>query len=220
MGSFSGIPVEAFDFYDQLSADNTRSWWQAHKPDYERYVKEPLVALTAELAGEFGEAHLFRPYRDVRFAKDKSPLKDHQGAYVGLEDAIGYYLQVSATGLMVAGGWYSPQGQQVAEFREAIESGQAGYVRGLIKKLEKKGWEIDGQPLKTRPRGVAADHPDLDLLRFRALTASKTYQSKSGWERVQTFTRVRTDWRQLQPLTEWLADHVGPAADPALEPES
>jgi uncharacterized protein (TIGR02453 family) len=214
---FSGIPVEAFDFYEQLSADNTRSWWQGHKPDYESYVKQPLLALTAELAGEFGEAHLFRPYRDVRFAKDKSPLKDHQGAYVGLEDAIGYYLQVSATGLMVAGGWYAPQGQQVAEFRKAIDSGQAGYVRGLIKKLEKQGWEIDGQPLKTRPKGVAVDHPDLDLLRFRALTASKTYPVEAWMGTRKTLTRVRKDWRQLQLLTEWLADHVGPATDPALE---
>ena len=220
MTRFAGIPVEAFDFYEQLSADNTRSWWQAHKPDYERYVKEPLLTLTAELSGEFGEAHLFRPYRDVRFAKDKSPLKDHQGAYVGLEDAIGYYLQVSATGLMVAGGWYSPQGQQVAKFREAIDAGQAGYVRGLITKLEKKDWEIDGQPLKTRPRGVAADHPDLDLLRFRALTASKTYPVAAWMGTRQAFTRVRTDWRQLQLLTEWLADHVGPATDPAMEPGS
>jgi uncharacterized protein (TIGR02453 family) len=218
VNGFSGIPVEAFDFYERLAGENSKAWWQAHKAEYEHSVKVPLLALAAELAGEFGQAHLFRPYRDVRFSKDKSPLKDHQGAFVGLEDAVGYYLQVSATGLMVAGGWYAPQGDQVARFRAAIQEGHAAHVRGLLATLTKQGWDVDGQPLKTRPRGIDPDHPDLDLLRFRAVTASKHYPVEEWIATRKVLTRVRSDWRQIQPLTEWLADHVGPATDPALQP--
>ncbi len=218
MSGFAGVPAEAFDFYDGLSANNTKPWWQAHKTDYETFVRQPLSALLSELSDEFGEAHLFRPYRDVRFSKDKAPLKDHQGGFVGVEEAVGYYLQVSAAGLMVAGGWYAPQGQQTARFREAVETGHAAHLRGLIGKLEKQGWEIDGQPLKTRPRGVDPDHPDLDLLRFRALTGSKHYGVEPWVGTKKALTRVRTDWRQIQPLIEWLADHVGPGSDPSVEP--
>ena len=60
-----------------------------------------MLALLNELTDEFGDAHLFRPYRDARFSKDKTPLKDHQGAVVQIEDAIAYYVQVSASGCRV-----------------------------------------------------------------------------------------------------------------------
>jgi uncharacterized protein (TIGR02453 family) len=216
---FEGIPVEAFDFYDALAANNTRAWWQQNKGDYERLVKAPLTALLAELAPEFGEAHLFRPHRDTRFSKDKAPLKDHQGGFVGLEDAVGYYVQISAAGLMVAGGWYAPQGPQVGRYREAVESGHAAHLRGLVATLEKQGWEVDGQPLKTRPRGVDPDHPDLDLLRFRALTAARSYPVEAWMGTRKALTTVRNGWRQMRALTEWLADIVGPAVDPSIAPE-
>ena len=118
---FTGFPAEAFEFYETLAAHNTRAWWADHKGDYERVVKAPLVALLAELEPEFGAGHVYRPYRDTRFSKDKAPLKDHQGAVVMLEDAVAYYVQISATGLMVAGGWYAPVGEQVHRYREAVD---------------------------------------------------------------------------------------------------
>ena len=212
---FTGIPVEAFEFYERLAANNSRAWWQEHKGEYEQLVREPLAALVGELAAEFGEPHLFRPYRDTRFSKDKTPLKDHQGAFVGIEDAVGYYVQISAAGLMVAGGWYAPEGQQVARFRAAVDEGAAAHVRALVAGLEKAGFEVDSKSLKTRPRGVDAEHPDLDVLRFRALVAMRSYEVAPRLATRKALTTVRTGWRALAPMTEWLGDHVGPGRDPA-----
>jgi uncharacterized protein (TIGR02453 family) len=217
--AFTGLPAEAFDFYDALAANNTRPWWQEHRGEYEQHVRAPLAALLAELEPEFGSGHVYRPYRDARFSRDKTPIKDHQGAFVGLEDAVGYYVQVSAAGVMVAGGWYAPQGQQLVRFREAIEAGAASTVRSMLHGLERQRWELDGRALKTRPRGVDPDHPDLDLLRFRALTAARHYPVQEWLGTRKALTTVRRDWRQLRPLVEWLADHVGPATDPSLPPE-
>ncbi|MGB7979885.1 MAG: DUF2461 domain-containing protein [Candidatus Nanopelagicales bacterium] len=216
---FSGLPAEAFDFYDALAANSSRPWWAEHRGRYEQYVRAPLEALLAELAAEFGAGHLFRPYRDIRFARDKSPIKDHQGAFIGLEDAVGYYVQISGSGVLVAGGWYSPQGQQVARFREAIEAGHATAVRAMLAQVTKKGWSVNGNLLKTRPRGVPADHPDLDLLRMRGLTAARTYAPEPWMDTRTLLTTVRSGWRTARPLTEWLADHVGPATDPSIPPE-
>lgn len=65
--TFTGFPVAALDFYDDLEVDNTKSFWEGHKATYAEAVKAPMEALTAELAGEFGRAKIFRPYREVAF---------------------------------------------------------------------------------------------------------------------------------------------------------
>lgn len=217
--TFSGFPAAAFDFYDDLAANNDKRWWTAHKAVYETAVREPLVALLAELEGEFGSGHVYRPYRDVRFAKDKTPYKDHQGAFVGLEDAIGYYVQVSAAGLMVAGGWYHPQGGQLVHYRESVDSPAGAELERVAAALRRKPYERSGNELKTRPQGWPADHPRIDLLRMRQFTLHRSYAPQPWMETREVATRVRTDWRAMQPLVEWLADHVGPAEDPREPPD-
>ena len=213
---FEGLPSEAFEFYDALAANNTRPWWNEHKADYQRVVREPLEALLAELSDEFGAAHLFRPYRDSRFSKDKTPIKDHQGAVVQVEDAIVYYVQLSATGLMVAGGWYAPQGQQIARYRECVDGPLGAELERLVASLGKR-FEVEGRPVKTRPRGYEADNPRIDLLRNRQLTVGRNYPVDPSLGTRKALTAVRADWRAMRPLVEWLADYVGPATDPSAE---
>lgn len=210
---FEGLPAEAFDFYDALAANNTRPWWNEHKADYTRFVRDPLAALLSELSAEFGEGHLFRPYRDARFSKDKTPIKDHQGGVVQVEDAIAYYVQVSSSGVMVAGGWYAPQGEQIARYRAAVDGPPGAELERMLASM-KRSWHVDGRPVKTRPRGVAADHPRIELLRNRALTVSRHYPVEPWLGTRKALTTVRSSWRSMRPLIEWLADYVGPATDP------
>ena len=98
--TFTGIPLAALDFYEDLEADNSKAFWTAHKQVYEESVRAPLEALVLALEARYGPAKLFRPYRDVRFSKDKTPYKTHQGAWFGESSR---YLQVSAAGLRLAG---------------------------------------------------------------------------------------------------------------------
>ena len=98
-GEFTGFPSAALDFYDDLEVDNTKSYWEAHKHVYAASVKAPMTALCQALEPEFGQAKIFRPYRDVRFAKDKTPYKTHQGAFVAVGPATGWYVEISPRGL-------------------------------------------------------------------------------------------------------------------------
>lgn len=116
--AFGGFTSEAFEFYEGLQADNSKSYWAAHRETYERHVREPMEELCAELEDEFGPIKLFRPYRDLRFSKDKSPYKTHQGGHT----SEGFYLQLDADGLMVAGGMYAPTPEQLRRYREAVGS--------------------------------------------------------------------------------------------------
>ena len=211
-GTFSGFPPEAFEFYERLTANNTKPWWNEHRGEYEVAIKQPLVALTDELAPEFGPAKLFRVYNDQRFSTG-DPIKTQQGDTVSLEDAVGYYVQVSASGLMVAGGWYSPGGDQTRRYREAVDSPAGAELERILRELP-RAFEVDGNPLATKPRGVDADHPRLDLLRNRRLTVARHYPVEPWLSTRKVFTTVRRDWRSIRPLLEWLADRVGPVDDP------
>ena len=114
---FTGFPVAALDFYDDLEMDNTKSWWAAHKDTYDTAVKEPMAALVTALEDEFGKAKVFRPYRDVRFAKDKTPYKTHQGAFVAAGPATGWYVEVAAPGVRVGVGYYRAEPARLAAIR-------------------------------------------------------------------------------------------------------
>ena len=215
--AFSGFPAEGFAFYEQLATHNTKAWWAEHRSTYDACVKAPMIALLAELEGEFGEGKVYRPYRDTRFSKDKAPLKDHQGAVVMIEDAIGYYVQVSAAGLMVGGGLYAPAPAQLARLRAAIASPAGVTLETELTRLRRARWEVDGSPLKTRPKGYAADSPRLDLLRMTRVVAVKTYDDPKTMESRKTLDVVRKDWRAITPMMEWLADHAGPETDPGSD---
>ena len=211
--AFTGFPSEAFDFYDRLGDNNNRTWWNAHKADYVRAVKEPMEALLSELEGEFGAPKVYRPYNDTRFAKGKPPIKDHQGGVVEVEDAMGYYVQLSGAGLMVAGGWYAPQGQQTARYRSSVEGPAGAELERLLKSM-RRTWDVDGDPVKTQPRGYSADHPRIALLRNRRLTVARHYTVEPWLGTRKAYTTVRDGWRAMRPMMEWLVDFVGPASDP------
>src|SRR5947208_7921849 len=97
---FRGFPAEAIEFYEGLEADNSKSYWTAHKQMYDDAVRAPMQALLETLEPEFGAGSIFRPYRDVRFSRDKSPYKTHIGAAVGELRGSVYYVQLSSEGLL------------------------------------------------------------------------------------------------------------------------
>ena len=215
--TFTGFPAAGFAFYEQLAAHNTKAWWATNRSTYDECIKAPMTALLAELEGEFGEGKVYRPYRDTRFSKDKAQLKDHQGAVVMIEDATGYYVQVSASGLMVGGGLYAPAPSQLARLRAAIASSAGVTLESALARLRRGHWEIDGAPLKTRPKGYSADAPRLDLLRMTRVVALKTCDDPKTLESRKALEVVRRDWRAITPMMEWLADHAGPEGDPGHE---
>ncbi|HNM98562.1 MAG TPA: DUF2461 domain-containing protein [Marmoricola sp.] len=207
--TFAGIPEAALDFYDDLEVDNTKSFWEAHKSVYAQSVKAPIEELMTELAEEFGSAKLFRPYRDVRFAKDKTPYKTHQGAYVPVAPGAGWYFQVSAAGVLVGAGFYDAGADNLARFRAAVAEELTGEVlRGLLESLSADGFEIGGDTLKTAPRGYDVSHPRIDLLRHKSLTLTKRYGFEPFIHTPELLDRVRADWRAARPFVEWVQERL------------
>jgi uncharacterized protein (TIGR02453 family) len=205
--TFVGFPSAAFDFYDDLEIDNSKTFWDAHKSVYEQAVKQPMLDLTSALEPEFGQAKLFRPYRDVRFARDKTPYKTHQGAFVAAGPATGWYLELAASGFRVGAGYYDASSARLAAIRQAIDAPTGAELEKLVRRLGRAGWQISGDAVKTTPRGYDADHPRLELLRHKTLFAGRSYSFDEVIDRPDLVDRVRKDWRAVRPLVDWLITH-------------
>jgi uncharacterized protein (TIGR02453 family) len=213
--SFEGFPDEGLVFYEGLEADNTKTYWTRNKPAYDQHVRGPLQALVEELGPEFGEAKIFRPYRDVRFSNDKTPYKTHQGAVINPEGrgAGAWYVQISADGLYVAGGAWRLESDQVDRFRRAIaDDVQGGQLQKEIDRLEGAGFRIGGERLSRVPSGYAADGPRVELLKHKALHASRHWEPADWLHERRALDEVRAAWRELGELNRWLADNVGATA--------
>jgi uncharacterized protein (TIGR02453 family) len=208
---FAGFPEAALDFYDDLEMDNTKSFWEAHRATYDEAVAAPMKALIAELEPEFGTAKVFRPYRDVRFAKDKTPYKTHQGAYIATAPSTGYYVQISAAGVRVGVGFYDATSERLAAIRAAIDDDAHGAdLEAVISDLTGAGWELGGDRLKTAPRGYDVDHPRIALLRHKSMTLGKDHGFAPVIHTAALVDQVRGDWREATPFVDWVLAHAKP----------
>ena len=205
--TFNGWPAEALEFYEGLAADNTKSYWTAHKASYDRDVQAPMAALLAELEPEFGEGKIFRPYRDVRFSADKSPYKTAIGATL----ASGGYIQLSATGLAAGSGMHQMAPDQLERYRRAVADDLTGEeLRKVIAGIKQHDIVVSGhESLKTAPRGYPKDHPRADLLRHKGLIAWQEWPAAAWLGTAAAKGRVTGFLRATRPLCEWLHARVG-----------
>lgn len=210
MTGFNGFPEAALDFYDDLEMDNTKSFWAEHKQTYDTAVRGPMVALVSGLEEEFGPAKVFRPYRDVRFAKDKTPYKTHQGAFVACGPSTGWYVQIGAPGVRVGAGFYDASSPRLARIRDAIVDDRRGAeLERILAVRQAEGWTLGGDKLKTSPRGYDGDHPRIDLLRHRSMTLGKDYGFAPVIHSAELLDVVRADWRAATAFLEWVSDVAG-----------
>lgn len=186
----SKITQPTLQFLTDLKANNDRDWFTANKPRYEAASKEFhqfVDALIAEIQ-QFDPTLIhftakdcvFRIYRDVRFSKDKSPYKTHFGAHVTaaskkseIHTRAGYYLHLEPGATMLAGGAYVPESKWMAAIRQEIAYNTAEF-NGILNGKEFKQYfgEMEGEKLKTTPKGYDADHPAIELLKHKSFLAT------------------------------------------------
>lgn len=209
--AFRGWRVEALEFFEGLEAENSKAYWQRNKDVYEKLVRAPMEELLAELVPEWGDGRVFRPYRDVRFSRDKSPYKTHIGAMVGEG-----YVQLSAEGLAAGSGMWEMAPDQLERFRDAVDAERSGKALSkLVAGARAAGLELMAhETLKTAPRGYPKDHPRIELLRYKGLVAWREWPAGAWLGTKRAKDRIVEFLRSSRPLSGWLRTNVGPSTLP------
>jgi uncharacterized protein (TIGR02453 family) len=209
--TFRGWKVEALEFFEGLEADNSKSYWEAHKDVYQDLVRAPMEQLLADLEPTWGEGRIFRPYRDVRFSKDKSPYKTAIGATVG--DG---YVHLDARGLAAGSGMWEMAPDQLERYRAAVDDAKiGGELERIVADARKQKVDVMSHgELKTAPKGYPKDHPRVELLRYKGLATWREWPAGAWLGTKRAEDRLVEFFERSKPLVTWLHTNVGDSEMP------
>lgn len=181
------ISRSTLSFLAELTDNNNREWFGENKKRYEdariNYINflDELIKEMQEfepvVQGQKGKDLLFRIYRDVRFSNDKRPYKDHFGAYIaeGGRKSLypGYYLHLAANDKsFLAGGLWMPPSDYLKAVRQEIDYNLDEF-KAIVEApaFKKKFGDLEGEKLKTTPKGYDKENPAIEYLRFKSWNA-------------------------------------------------
>jgi uncharacterized protein (TIGR02453 family) len=209
--AFRGWKVEALEFYEALEANNSKSFWDAHKDVYRDVVRAPMEELLADLEPTMGEGRIFRPYRDVRFSKDKSPYKTAIGATIGKG-----YIHLDARGLAAGAGMWEMAPDQLDRYRAAVDGKTGAQLERIIAEARTRGLDVMSRAeLKTAPQGYPKDHPRVELLRRKGLATWREWPAGAWLGTRKAEDRLVEFFERSKPLVAWLRKNVGDSELPS-----
>jgi uncharacterized protein (TIGR02453 family) len=200
------------DFLSDLKGHNNKAWFEEHRSAYDT-ARTNFENFVDQLISEYGRIDdlggitakdcIMRIYRDTRFSKDKSPYKTNMGATIAAggkkSTSLGYHLHLQPHDeTLVAGGLYMPTPEQLARFRMAIDQDAAPF-KAIIDDREFKKYfgTLEGEKVKTVPKGYTGDHPEIGLLRFKQvvvvhrLSDEMVLSPKFSAHVIKTFTAMK-----------------------------
>jgi uncharacterized protein (TIGR02453 family) len=217
------IRKTTLEFLKGLKFNNNREWFQNNQTIYkeakanvELFVQElinEIVLFDPELKGLEVKNCLFRINRDIRFSNDKSPYKTNFGAFIvkgGKKNGdkyAGYYFHIEPGSSMIAGGAYVPPSPWLSAIREKISDETDEFLRIINDKTFKKYFgTVEGEKLKTAPKGYPSDHPQIELLKLKSFLAMNEVPD----EKVLSpgyFEYVTSGFRAMKPLNDFLNNY-------------
>jgi uncharacterized protein (TIGR02453 family) len=178
-------------FLKDLAKNNDRSWFEAHrrqyedaKQDYENFIQQVLDRYSKkdeDIKDLTAKKCMFRINRDIRFSKDKSPYKTNFGASIdrGGKKSIfaGYYFHCEPAKSFVGGGLWMPMPPEVKKVRQEIDYCYDEFHNIISAKKFKSvyGLLYTGEDIKLTkvPQGFEKDNPAGEYLKLKSWLAMR-----------------------------------------------
>jgi uncharacterized protein (TIGR02453 family) len=211
--------ADTLSFLRRLKRNNRREWFNAHRDEYERHVREPMIAVIERLAVDFRsfapelaaspKLSLYRIYRDTRFSEDKTPYKTHIAAVFpcrGLpkHEGAGLYFHASPDGVWAGGGLWAPPTPQLQKVREHVAA-NSRRLKAIVSApgFRKTVGTLEGERLQRVPRGFPKDHEAAEYLKYRQFLAGAEFPAIFATS-PKFYSGVLGVFRQIAPLVRFL----------------
>ena len=208
------ITEEALHFLEKLKKNNTREWFTDHKKEFKQHEADVKDFFTLVMDGlsvhdEIDKMKMFRIYRDVRFSNDKTPYKSHfAGSFsrAGAQLRGGYYLRVKPNETFIATGFWGPNKEDLLRIRKEFEQ-DATEIREIInKKSFQKIWgEMQGDAVKTAPKGFDKEHVNIDLIRRKQFIFVRNFSDKEVLS-SKFIDEIEKSFKAIRPYFDYMGD--------------
>jgi uncharacterized protein (TIGR02453 family) len=217
------INKSTLEFLNGLKFNNNREWflknqaaYREAKNNFESFV-QALINETAgfdpSIRGLEAKNCVYRINRDIRFSNDKTLYKSHMGAFIvrgGRKNGdkfAGYYFHIEPGQSIVAGGAYMPPSPWLNAIRENISDEPEKFLKIISEKnFIKHFGKLEGEKLKTAPKGYASDHPQIDLLRLKSFLVTNDATDDMVLD-PGYFSHVVSLFRTMKPLNDFLSNY-------------
>ncbi len=218
MPTLDHIPAPVLQFLRDLAGHNDRDWFKANRDRYDA-VRQHMVDFAETvhdrlgrhdvLEPQSGKQILFRIYRDVRFSKDKSPYKTNFAGYIKRSGKLrrgGFYFHIQPGGSFVGGGFWNPNKEDLLRIRTELAA-DARPLREIIAgpAFQKTFGELQGDAVKTAPKGFSRDHPDIDLIRHKQFVVSRQF-SDPEVQRAGFADAVVETFNAMLPFFDYMSE--------------
>jgi len=224
---FEGFPDEMFRFMRELKKNNDREWFGANKERYKTFVVAPMVSFIQAMDGRLARVSdcfiadarpnggsMFRIYRDTRFAKDKSPYKEHVACHfrhISGKDAHapGFYVHLEPDDVFFGGGiWHAPN-PVLNQIRQAIVDDPGTWKSVTRKKAFRDRFgELAGDSLKRPPQGFDPEHPYVEDLKRKDYFGVQSVSPKLA-RSPEFIDEVTSAFVALKPFMAFITAAVG-----------
>lgn len=214
----SHIQKNTYTFLEELKANNNRDWFTENKPRYvkaHQNVADFMDALISEMKkidnieNESGKKSLFRIYNDVRFSKGKPPYKVHFGASLSRATRWlrgGYYIHFEPGNTFIGTGFWQPNADDIKLIRDELSHDSTTFREIIDDKTFRSIWgELQGETVKTAPRGYSIDDPNIDLIRHKGFIFSKEFSSEEVFSEDFVF-EVTKSFLAIRPFFDYMSE--------------
>jgi uncharacterized protein (TIGR02453 family) len=212
------IQQSSLDFLSSLKVNNDRDWFQTNKAVYEKAHQNTIcfadsmldkMRIHDSIETQSGKASLFRIYADTRFSKDKAPYKTHFGIRFSRATAQlrgGYYFHLEPGNSFMAGGFFSPNPEDLKRIREDIASNYEEWNEILTQpELVNTFGELRGDGVKTAPKGFDKAHVAIELLRKKQFILRHNFTDKEVLQ-ADFPDKLDQTFQDLRPFLDYMSE--------------
>lgn len=224
--AFTGFSDDTLKFLAGIERHNDKTWFDKHRQDYEDHWLAPGLAFVEAVGPGLKKidptvmavprinGSIFRLHRDVRFSKDKRPYKDHLDMWFWSgpkkKEAIsGFFFRLKKDHVLVGVGNHMFSKELLARYRERVADDKSGKALvAALKKVEKAGYEAEGEHYKKMPRGFDVSGPREPLIKHNALYAHLQLPINDDVKQASFVKTCLAHYKKMLPVHQWLTQEL------------
>jgi len=221
---FNGFSKKGIKFLKQLEQNNTKQWFENNRYIWEDEIKkvnenfcidmgetlqilDPMITYTPKVGKS-----LFKIYRDVRFSKDKTPMKSKIGIIFypsGLHrmQSASFYMHYTKDSYFIATGIRNFKPELLKHYRQYIKNENKRIeLNNILEILKQKGYNLPTKKYKNIPKVLSEYKEDkhIDLSLYSAMFAYSEFEIDNYFFNNNILEKIFEIYQDMSDLYTWV----------------